>query len=159
MNRSRWLLICVLLLLAWQGSHRLAENSSETPAPELAAPIADNDPSAAAQGTLAVGSEAKAAMPGNNGLPPEARATLHLIATGGPFPYERDGSIFGNYEKQLPTQARGYYREYTVPTPGEKNRGARRIVTGGDPPEVFYYTDNHYRSFREMKFPEVQGRP
>jgi ribonuclease T1 len=91
-------------------------------------------------------------------LPPEAQHTLHLIQRGGPFPYPRkDGSTFGNFEKRLPSQARGYYREYTVPTPGSRNRGARRIVAGngrnGDVAHSgeYYYTDDHYRSFRRIR--------
>ncbi len=81
-------------------------------------------------------------------LPAEALATLELIRKGGPFPYRKDGSVFGNREGQLPDAARGYYHEYTVPTPGSPDRGARRIVTGGTPPVTWYYTDDHYRSFR-----------
>jgi guanyl-specific ribonuclease Sa len=84
-------------------------------------------------------------------LPPEAGATLELIESGGPFPYERDGSIFQNREGRLPARPRGYYREYTVSTPGSRDRGARRIVSGGDPPEVYYYTDDHYRTFRRVE--------
>ena len=84
-------------------------------------------------------------------LPPEAVATLEQIERGGPFPYDRDGSVFQNRERRLPDQPRGYYREYTVPTPGARDRGARRIVTGGQPPEVYYYTDDHYRSFRRLE--------
>ncbi len=87
---------------------------------------------------------------GTDGLPPEAIATLRLIEAGGPFPYRKDGSIFHNRERLLPDKPRGYYREYTVPTPGARNRGARRLVTGGDPPEVIYYTEDHYRSFRRV---------
>ncbi|MFF5789585.1 ribonuclease domain-containing protein [Streptomyces sp. NPDC012693] len=81
-------------------------------------------------------------------LPPEARETLALIARGGPFPYARDGAVFGNIERLLPRRPRGHYREYTVRTPGERDRGARRIVTGlsGET----YYTDDHYQSFREV---------
>lgn len=78
----------------------------------------------------------------------ELDATLSLIKRGGPFPYSRDGIVFENRERLLPARPSGYYREYTVPTPGLSHRGARRIVTGGNPPEVFYYTDDHYRSFR-----------
>lgn len=85
------------------------------------------------------------------GLPPEAVATLALIERGGPYPYRQDGTVFQNRERLLPQQARGYYREYTVPTPGASNRGARRWVTGGNPPEVFYYTEDHYRSFRRIE--------
>jgi guanyl-specific ribonuclease Sa len=86
-------------------------------------------------------------------LPGEAVATLELIERGGPYPYDRDGSVFQNRERRLPEQPRGYYREYTVDTPGSPDRGARRIVTGGDPPEVYYYTDDHYRSFRAIEVP------
>ncbi len=84
------------------------------------------------------------------GLPAEARETLELIQRGGPFPYRQDGSEFQNREQHLPKAARGYYREYTVPTPGSPDRGARRIVTGGTPPAMWYYTDDHYRSFRPI---------
>lgn len=90
-------------------------------------------------------------------LPPEARDTLSLIRRGGPFPYPRkDGSVFGNFEKRLPARPRGYYREYTVPTPGSRDRGARRIVAGSGPDDdvrrsgEYYYTDDHYRSFRRI---------
>jgi guanyl-specific ribonuclease Sa len=84
-------------------------------------------------------------------LPEEARTTLKLIDAGGPFPYRRDGIIFENRERRLPEHARGYYREYTVPTPGSKDRGARRIITGDKPPLVFYYTADHYKSFRRIQ--------
>lgn len=84
-------------------------------------------------------------------LPAEAVATLQLISAGGPFPYRKDGTTFRNRERLLPQEPRGYYREYTVPTPGSRDRGARRIVAGGDPPVVFYYTDDHYRSFRRIE--------
>jgi len=91
-------------------------------------------------------------------LPPEAAHTLHLIRQGGPFPYPRkDGSSFGNFEKRLPLQPRGYYREYTVPTPGRQDRGARRIIAGtGRSGDVatsgeYYYTDDHYLSFRRIR--------
>ena len=83
-------------------------------------------------------------------LPPEARDTLALIARGGPFPHSQDGVVFGNYEGLLPKEPRGYYHEYTVETPGAHNRGARRIITGGTPPEAYYYTGDHYRSFRRF---------
>ena len=83
------------------------------------------------------------------GLPAQARETIALIRQGGPFPYERDGVVFGNFEKRLPPQSRGYYREYTVRTPGVKNRGARRIVAGRG--GEFYYTDDHYNSFKRIR--------
>jgi ribonuclease T1 len=81
-------------------------------------------------------------------LPSEARATLALIRKGGPFSYAKDGAPFGNREQLLPTRSRGYYREYTVKTPGSRDRGARRIVAGQG--REFYYTDDHYRSFRRI---------
>ena len=81
-------------------------------------------------------------------LPREAKATLNLVRAGGPFPYEKDGTTFGNRERLLPPRPRGYYREYTVPTPGIHNRGARRIVAGkvGE----YYWTADHYRSFQRI---------
>jgi ribonuclease T1 len=86
-------------------------------------------------------------------LPKEAREVLALIKTGGPFPYERDGVVFGNREGSLPSHPRGYYHEYTVPTPGAKNRGARRIVCGGarNAPATCYYTADHYRTFARIR--------
>src|SRR5690606_15965546 len=88
---------------------------------------------------------------GNTSLPPEALETLGLILSGGPFPYNQDDTTFQNREGLLPKQPRGYYREYAVPTPGASTRGARRIVTGGKPPEIFYYTADHYRSFSRIE--------
>ena len=87
------------------------------------------------------------------GLPPEARETRRLIGTGGPFPYEKDGTVFRNRERLLPAEARGFYREYTVKTPGLKHRGARRIVCGGREPSRpvnCFYTADHYASFRRI---------
>ena len=84
-------------------------------------------------------------------LPPQARAMVQRIVAGGPFEHRQDGAVFGNYEGLLPQQPRGYYHEYTVETPGARNRGARRIVTGGTPPVVWYYSDDHYRSFRRLE--------
>lgn len=84
-------------------------------------------------------------------LPPEAHATLRRIARGGPHPHAQDGTTFGNREGHLPPRPRGYYREYTVDTPGLDHRGARRIVTGGTPPREYYYTDDHYDSFRSFR--------
>jgi ribonuclease T1 len=85
-------------------------------------------------------------------LPVQGQETYQLIHRGGPFPYEKDGSVFGNRERLLPGQKRGYYREYTVKTPGERDRGARRIVCGGaaTTPDVCYYTADHYDSFRRI---------
>ena len=78
-------------------------------------------------------------------LPPQARQVWQLIQHGGPFPYRQDGRVFGNREGRLPPQQSGFYREYTVPTPGEQDRGSRRLITGGA--AELYYTADHYRSF------------
>ena len=76
--------------------------------------------------------------------------TLVLIQQGGPYPYNRDGITFENREKRLPIKPRGYYREFTVDTPGLNHRGPRRVVTGGNPPEIYYYTEDHYVTFRRI---------
>lgn len=81
-------------------------------------------------------------------LPPEAQHVAALIARGGPFSYRKDGSVFANRERMLPRREHGYYREYTVPTPGARDRGARRIVAGRE--GELYYTEDHYRSFKRI---------
>lgn len=86
-------------------------------------------------------------------LPPQGRSMLTLIYQGGPFTHEKDGVVFGNRERLLPANVRMYYREYTVRTPGERSRGARRIVCGGfktAAPDACFYTDDHYASFRKI---------
>lgn len=86
-------------------------------------------------------------------LPAQAQTTHQLILAGGPFPYPKDGTVFGNRERILPAKPRGYYREYTVKTPGSRDRGARRIVCGGKPPtqpDTCFYTDDHYASFKRI---------
>lgn len=115
----------------------------------LVAGCVDGRDTGVARGTLPeVGIEA---------LPPEARATLALIRRGGPFPYRKDGTVFRNRERLLPLRPAGYYSEYTVRTPGSRDRGARRIVAGkgstGDPATSgeYYYTDDHYASFRRIR--------
>jgi ribonuclease T1 len=107
---------------------------------------------AALVATLLATSAAAFSPPGDIGvdaLPPEARDTIALIHRGGPFPYARDGSVFHNRESLLPAGPSGYYREYTVTTPGTRDRGARRIVRGraGE----LYYTGDHYRSFKRIR--------
>ncbi len=87
-------------------------------------------------------------------LPPQAQSTYRLILSGGPFPYEKDGSVFGNRERLLPRAPRGYYQEYTVKTPHARDRGARRIICGGHAPTrpaSCFYTDDHYASFRRIE--------
>ncbi|ASM77226.1 uncharacterized protein VITFI_CDS1448 [Vitreoscilla filiformis] len=99
--------------------------------------------------------EAEAALPVVTWaeLPSQARKTYRLILAGGPFPYEKDGTVFGNRERLLPRKPRGHYREYTVPTPGSRDRGARRMVCAGEvpkEPEACFYTEDHYASFRRV---------
>ncbi|MFJ4871831.1 ribonuclease domain-containing protein [Streptomyces sp. NPDC088757] len=119
--------------------------------------LAGCSPSGGATGTAApTRTTATAAPTGASGLPavraadlpPEARRTLDLVARGGPYPYAKDGTVFSNFEKVLPGRERGYYHEYTVKTPGERDRGARRLVTGRG--GETYYTDDHYETFREV---------
>lgn len=85
-------------------------------------------------------------------LPREASSTLNSIKAGGPYPYAKDGVVFGNFERLLPRRPRGYYHEYTVSTPRARNRGARRIVCGGPPSRIdnCFYSDDHYNSFKRI---------
>lgn len=89
-------------------------------------------------------------------LPREAQKTHRLILAGGPFAHRQDGVVFGNRERILPARPRGYYHEYTVATPGSRDRGARRMVCGGNPPnrpDICFYTDDHYASFKQLRAP------
>jgi guanyl-specific ribonuclease Sa len=135
----RWLTIALLLLLALAGTQWWSARGPDAPV---------GPPAARDAGAM---HDARAHYPAF--LPPEAVTTLEAIERGGPFPYDRDGTVFQNREGRLPAMPRGYYREYTVVTPGSPDRGARRVVAGGQPPEVFYYTDDHYRSFRRLEIP------
>lgn len=141
-----WLVAALCLLGMWQvlerdggtglppaaDTHRPADAARNAPPPVRGEVGARSDPSLAF-------------------LPAEAHATLALIDRGGPFPHRQDGSVFQNRERLLPQRPRGHYREYTVDTPGLDHRGARRIVTGGDPPAEWYWTADHYRSFRAFE--------
>jgi ribonuclease T1 len=129
-------LVLIVAVTAWQ--HRAAGPAPRAPDPGTTVATREATPP-----TFAVPA----------GLPPEAAQTLARIADGGPFPHPQDGTMFGNYEGRLPPQPRGYYHEYTVDTPGAHTRGTRRIITGGSPPEVYYYTGDHYRSFRRIEVP------
>ncbi|CAN7314664.1 ribonuclease [Pseudoxanthomonas sp. LjRoot168] len=111
--------------------------------------LAGNVPDVAPPATPAPSARDADALPAF--LPPEARQTLALIQRGGPFPHRQDGSVFQNREGRLPRRERGYYREYTVDTPGRDHRGERRIVAGGQPPREYYYSDDHYESFRRFE--------
>jgi ribonuclease T1 len=109
-------------------------------------------PLAQARGPMDGTAQAGAAAVRVTELPRQGRETYELIRRGGPFPHDKDGTVFGNRERLLPTEKRGYYREYTVATPGSRDRGARRIVCGGPPrtPHACYYTADHYASFRKI---------
>jgi ribonuclease T1 len=148
------LTLLAALLLWWNGA------LSPSPGGEVTSPATlENSPSAAAQTKTATPVLVIAEPPpaaGQSGLPvipydqlpAEAHETIRLIDTGGPFPFDRDGVTFQNREGFLPQQRRGYYREYTVITPGEDDRGARRIVAGAG--GELYYTADHYASFQEV---------
>ncbi len=133
-----------------QAADRAASRASERAQDRASDRVSDRSSDRASRqgadglGTVAVGD-----------LPAEARQTLALIREGGPYPYEKDGTVFGNYERKLPRQRRGYYTEYTVRTPQVRSRGARRIIAGGPDgrPTEFYYTDDHYQTFRRIEFP------
>lgn len=143
--------IIALLLWFWQGpggagrideqlagSGAFETSSSRAPAPGEANSPASRSPTTAPSAFS------------EEGLPPEALDTLALIARGGPYPHRQDGTVFNNFERRLPSRPRGYYREFTVRTPGLSHRGPRRIVTGGQPPSEYWYTDDHYESFRRI---------
>jgi len=146
MRRNLWLIAAVVLIGLWVWSQRGMQ--APQPAAPAQAPAAQTQPAARDAGrgygershdeTLPIASIA---------LPPEANDTLRRIAAGGPYAHRQDGGVFQNREQRLPRRPRGYYREYTVETPLSDDRGARRIVTGGDPPSEYYYTGDHYRSF------------
>ena len=145
--RNPWVWVVAALLFAgWLLWPRAVKSPTleSTPPPAAAAPAAP----AVARVSESGDATALASLPAF--LPGEARDTILRIARGGPFPHRQDGAVFGNREGHLPTKPRGYYREYTVDTPGVGHRGARRIVTGGSPPVVWYYTDDHYDSFRSF---------
>lgn len=142
-NRSIWVVAAIVLVGLWAWTQRSDNGALHAPveAPSAAhAPVALPDP-----GDV----DRVDAYPAF--LPPEAHAVLDAIADGGPYEYRQDGGVFHNRERLLPRQPRGYYHEFTVETPGSADRGARRIVTGGDPPVEYFYTDDHYRSFRRFE--------
>ena len=144
-NPLAWLLLAIALVVAWQ----LWPARDAVPVPGATAPTATSSPTSPAAPPLVEAPSSPAlALP--DFLPPEAHRTIALVQRGGPFPYRQDGGVFGNREGHLPRQSRGWYREYTVDTPGLGHRGARRIITGGQPPREWYYTDDHYDSFRRF---------
>lgn len=156
-SRSKWvafaglLIAVVVLVVAMVGGGALTAptaTQTATPAPGVstAAPRAvPGSTTAPAKTGAAVANPSNLPSINASQLPGEARQTLALIAKGGPYPYSRDGVNFGNFEGLLPRKAGGYYKEYTVVTPGESDRGARRIIVGKDTAK--YYTADHYASF------------
>ena len=149
-NPLAWLLLAIALFVAWHvwpahdaapiGAPAPGANNNTSASPP---PISRSSPPLAE-----AASEPTAGLPAF--LPREAHRTIALIQRNGPFPHRQDGGVFGNREGHLPRQPRGWYREYTVDTPGLDHRGARRIVTGGTPPREWFYTDDHYDSFRRF---------
>ena len=154
-NPLLWLVAAFVIFAGalWQQRAEGLKGTRTAPVPQAspaAAPAATSPSVAPAQNAPPAAPAASAAWPGVNALVARAEraqllATLELIARGGPFPYDKDGSVFGNRERKLPARPRGYYREYTVPTPDAPNRGARRIVQGRDGDT--WYTSDHYRTF------------
>jgi guanyl-specific ribonuclease Sa len=152
-------LLLVLLLVfgwqAWQHQARVAEGARSR-GPTAAAPIVVAAPPPAAPPAVSMeaphpsDAAADAGVHGDARLPREVRDVLARIRAGGPYPYERDGVVFGNFERRLPQRPRGWYHEYTVPTPGQRGRGARRIIAGGRPPTEFWYTGDHYETVSRL---------
>lgn len=139
MRRFTWLAIALVLLALWGWQQR----------PQTTHPPSDN-PMAAPSTFPSMSDRQATATRWPAFLPPQALETLQQIEQGGPFDHRQDGGTFQNRERLLPQRSRGYYREYTVETPGSRDRGARRIVSGGNPPVEYFYTDDHYRSFRRF---------
>jgi guanyl-specific ribonuclease Sa len=143
-NSLAWLLLAIALLVAW----RLWPARDAVPVNGVTTPATTSPASTTSPPLAGTRSDPAPALP--DFLPAEARRTVALVQHGGPFRYRQDGGVFGNREGHLPRQPRGWYREYTVDTPGLSHRGARRIITGGRPPREWYYTDDHYESFRRF---------
>lgn len=157
MRKPLLLLVAIVLLVGGLAAIKL---SQRPPPPQFAPSLSQADAppaTAAAAAPSASRTTARDALPAF--LPAEARQTIALIQRGGPFPHRQDGSVFSNREQRLPQRARGYYHEYTVDTPGAGNRGARRIVTGGNPPTGWFYTDDHYETFRSFDVPPAGSPP
>ena len=139
-TRSQWVVAVVvglLVVVGWWLQQRDTTTSQPTDDPRPTSSVSSTtDPSSGLP------------LVGVDELPREAAETLELIDAGGPFPYDRDGIVFGNREGILPDHQHGYYHEYTVPTPSEDDRGARRIVTGAE--DEYYWTEDHYDSFERI---------
>lgn len=150
MLRTRRPLLALLLLgVLLAGGYLLSALRSDGSAPSGSAPVTAGPVTA---GPVAPG-RSPDGLPtvASADLPEQARTVLRLIDSGGPFPYSQDGTVFGNVEGLLPKHPRGWYHEYTVPTPGSRDRGARRIIAGQD--GARYYTADHYESFARVEDP------
>jgi len=146
-HRPLWLIAAVVLIGLWAWTQPSDNGALRAPeAPPTATSPRDRGPPAAPTST----SSAHPSSRYPAFLPREAHAVLDDLARGGPYDHRQDGGVFQNRERRLPSQPRGYYREYTVPTPGSGDRGPRRIITGGRPPFEYWYSDDHYRSFRRF---------
>jgi guanyl-specific ribonuclease Sa len=151
MRRPALLITAIVLLVAGLWGMRQLQQPHPQFAPALNPPVTADANRAPTTAPTSAPTTAPEGLP--QFLPPEAGDTITLIQRGGPFPHRQDNSVFGNRERRLPDRPRGYYHEYTVETPGSRDRGARRIITGGTPPEIWYYTDDHYESFKSFSVP------
>ena len=150
------LVAAAVALLAWWLSSQGGTTTADQPAPTTTTTATSYEPSTGQLRSTDAPSpdpsvEQRSGLPYVDlaALPPEAVETIHLIDSGGPFPYDEDGTVFGNYEGLLPPEPSGYYKEYTVETPGSSDRGARRIISGGD--GRLYWTADHYASFEVIR--------
>jgi len=148
MSKNRLISIVVAAVVAWAfGTGQFSGNSGNSN---------NNNQGPVANSGSQSGSAKRSSVGGNEigygSLPKEAKTVVGLIYQGGPFPYRKDGTTFQNREKRLPGKKRGYYREYTVKTPGARNRGAKRIVAGGpkSKPDAMYFTSDHYKTFKRI---------
>lgn len=153
MDRTRlWLVAAVIVAGLWSWTQY-----RQAPVAPPSAAVQSPAPSREATGPTSAPTAAPATSPVDRQsryptfLPAEAHPVLDAIARGGPYAHRQDDGVFQNRERLLPQRPRGHYREYTVATPGATDRGARRIVTGGDPPTEYFYTDDHYGSFRPFE--------
>lgn len=155
MRRPVWILVAlfVLGLWLWTQQHAPSPGLSGVPAGASGEVLSLPPPPATDAGTGTAASRLPAF------LPAEAHDVLRRIWQGGPFEYRQDGGVFQNRERRLPVQPSGYYHEYTVETPGSRDRGARRIITGGQPPREYWYTDDHYRSFQRFQVGSSEVSP
>jgi len=156
MRRYGWIVVALVLLGSWAWLQRARTPAIERVPSATSQPLPDIAPRD--NSALPSLPPAREASGWPAFLPREAMVTVQRIQRGGPHPYRQDGDSFQNRERLLPSQPRGYYREYTVDTPGARDRGPRRIVAGGDPPIEYFYSDDHYRSFRRFKPLHAEAR-